>query len=264
MTVSDLKRLAIYAILGAAPVAALLAPAPAAATIMSATYTTTLSTGVDYTSYFSSPGVTNLAGQAVSIEFVYDTTLGLDTSTSTLRQRRGGTDYNAGLFILSTTVTIGGTSLGINSRNQQIWNVSPSSGPNTAGAFGFSTDDLVYQVGGMAGALSSRDTVGVLGSGLGISADLTKPGTYALTSVNANLYLTAFNPPYNWSDARYNVTANANGPGTLVVREVTSVAAVPEPAIWAMMLIGFGAIGSTMRARRRGEPSGRLKQIATC
>lgn len=32
---------------------------------------------------------------------------------------------------------------------------------------------------------------------------------------------------------------------------VSSVAAVPEPATWAMMLLGFGAIGASMRRRRR-------------
>lgn len=30
------------------------------------------------------------------------------------------------------------------------------------------------------------------------------------------------------------------------------IGAVPEPATWAMMLIGFGAIGGSMRRRRRG------------
>ena len=29
--------------------------------------------------------------------------------------------------------------------------------------------------------------------------------------------------------------------------------AVPEPATWAMMLAGFGAIGTTLRMRRRSE-----------
>jgi len=36
--------------------------------------------------------------------------------------------------------------------------------------------------------------------------------------------------------------------------------AVPEPATWAMMLLGFGAIGMTMRRKQRG--TGALKQIA--
>ncbi len=30
------------------------------------------------------------------------------------------------------------------------------------------------------------------------------------------------------------------------------VSAVPEPATWAMMMLGFGAIGATLRTRRRG------------
>jgi hypothetical protein len=31
----------------------------------------------------------------------------------------------------------------------------------------------------------------------------------------------------------------------------SDIAAVPEPASWAMMLLGFGAIGLTMRRRRK-------------
>ncbi|MFL6761108.1 MAG: FxDxF family PEP-CTERM protein [Sphingomicrobium sp.] len=41
--------------------------------------------------------------------------------------------------------------------------------------------------------------------------------------------------------------ANASYSGTLNI----SPAAVPEPAAWALMLLGFGAIGMTMRRRQR-------------
>ncbi len=34
----------------------------------------------------------------------------------------------------------------------------------------------------------------------------------------------------------------------------TGVAAVPEPGTWAMMLVGFGAIGASMRRRRSARP----------
>ena len=35
----------------------------------------------------------------------------------------------------------------------------------------------------------------------------------------------------------------------------TSIAAVPEPATWAMMIIGFGAAGTMVRARRKLVPT---------
>lgn len=48
-------------------------------------------------------------------------------------------------------------------------------------------------------------------------------------------------------------TFNLNNPflgnGTLTISNV--VAGVPEPATWAMMILGFGLIGATMRYRRR-------------
>jgi len=43
-----------------------------------------------------------------------------------------------------------------------------------------------------------------------------------------------------------NTTINAGSPGTLAV-----TAAVPEPATWAMMLMGFGAMGVSLRRRRK-------------
>lgn len=45
------------------------------------------------------------------------------------------------------------------------------------------------------------------------------------------------------------------GPYTLTIRGPGSaVAGVPEPSTWAMMLIGFGAIGVAMRRRRMSRP----------
>ena len=49
-------------------------------------------------------------------------------------------------------------------------------------------------------------------------------------------------------------------PGTGIFATMAIPAAVPEPATWAMMLVGFGAIGFAMR-RRRSE-SGAVPQAA--
>jgi len=43
----------------------------------------------------------------------------------------------------------------------------------------------------------------------------------------------------------------ANGPGNASYSATLNIAPVPEPATWAMMLLGFGAIGVAMRRRRR-------------
>lgn len=58
------------------------------------------------------------------------------------------------------------------------------------------------------------------------------------------------------------VTDGVNGvtsgvPETIYVRS-SLVAAVPEPGTWAMMLLGFGAVGSSMRRKRKSE----LAQLA--
>ena len=59
---------------------------------------------------------------------------------------------------------------------------------------------------------------------------------------------------------QYNLTFGGNSPnGGAASGSVTfRLSAVPEPATWAMMLLGFGAIGFAMRRRRRPA----LAQIA--
>jgi hypothetical protein len=52
-------------------------------------------------------------------------------------------------------------------------------------------------------------------------------------------------------------TGNAGGPDTFTVVNIHSPAAVPEPGTWAMMLLGFGAIGVASRRKVR-----KLMQIA--
>jgi hypothetical protein len=47
---------------------------------------------------------------------------------------------------------------------------------------------------------------------------------------------------------------NAQG-NTIIDNLVATTAAVPEPATWAMMLIGFGAIGTAMRQRKAATVS---------
>src|SRR4051794_28399743 len=64
-------------------------------------------------------------------------------------------------------------------------------------------------------------------------------------------YLTPCPPGQNVCDATANSAA---------IREIGTPRGVPDPATWAMMLLGFGGIGMAMRRRRSND--GRLLQIA--
>jgi len=44
---------------------------------------------------------------------------------------------------------------------------------------------------------------------------------------------------------------NTGKPSNVLLHGITITNAVPEPATWAMMLLGFGAVGFSMRRRRR-------------
>jgi hypothetical protein len=50
------------------------------------------------------------------------------------------------------------------------------------------------------------------------------------------------------------------GPATLTISQA-AVAGVPEPGTWVMMLLGFGAIGASMRRRRR-QSGAFISQVA--
>ncbi|MBB5686145.1 PEPxxWA-CTERM sorting domain-containing protein [Sphingobium boeckii] len=62
---------------------------------------------------------------------------------------------------------------------------------------------------------------------------------------------------YTVTGAGINNLAFTFSPGISDAKQfrVKGVSAVPEPATWGMMLIGFGAVGSAMRRRRVMKPS---------
>jgi hypothetical protein len=78
---------------------------------------------------------------------------------------------------------------------------------------------------------------------------------YALT------FITSVGPNEFWGldttfipAGQYTLTINGNNNATGVLAgTVTIDAAVPEPATWAMMLLGFGAIGWHLRRRKAGH-----------
>jgi len=82
----------------------------------------------------------------------------------------------------------------------------------------------------------------------------------SFTGVGSNAGSTSVNVPGLFSETvRYDLTFGANtGDGGTFSDTASLSAAVPEPATWAMMLLGFAGIGVATRRRRRAV----LAQIA--
>jgi hypothetical protein len=64
----------------------------------------------------------------------------------------------------------------------------------------------------------------------------------------------------NLGDTVTNTITLSNGAGSSNAQIFATDRAVPEPATWAMMLLGFGGIGMAMRRSRRRNPA--LMQVA--
>ena len=128
----------------------------------------------------------------------------------------------------------------------------------------------VNVLGAILNIVDDNDTLGIYGvavdgtlSLLGFSGTIINPtGGFTVTGTQTNTnaqYSLTFNPVLS-GYSRYLFTTMTNGTTATTgdgyrLRSMT-VAAVPEPATWAMMLFGFGAIGFQMRrSRRRGDPA---------
>ena len=90
------------------------------------------------------------------------------------------------------------------------------------------------------------------GAGAGLSFDLTGISSIDRT-VAGQLSLIATGTlnlaGYNPTPGTFSLTTQGNG--LVQTTFSASTAAVPEPATWALMLLGFGGIGMAMRRRRR-------------
>ncbi len=74
-------------------------------------------------------------------------------------------------------------------------------------------------------------------------------GSYFLGSAGFGYQFSADNLTYKFSGLAN--TCNPEAPGCAFTRDVVAVnAAVPEPATWAMMILGFGLVGWAARRRR--------------
>ena len=65
---------------------------------------------------------------------------------------------------------------------------------------------------------------------------------------------------FDFANPTLSIDLNQQGFSDAVLYTPNGVGVIPEPATWAMMLLGFGAIGFAMRRRRQSWPT--IRQIA--
>ncbi|WP_422062241.1 PEPxxWA-CTERM sorting domain-containing protein [Sphingopyxis sp.] len=138
-------------------------------------------------------------------------------------------------------------------------------------AYNFNAGDLVtfsYDVGGsqrdaasdvfVAGMFVDPALVGLF-SGTGFTSS---PGILNNNQLSGSLLLNGLGTPFTTSSISFRAlgagslkmafyTTSGDNVGPLVDNVRLDIAAVPEPATWALMLFGFAFVGGAMRSRRK-------------
>jgi len=114
--------------------------------------------------------------------------------------------------------------------------------------FGF--NNVMGTFNGMAGTASTIN----FGEGIYASLNIQAPGLGFTQFSGPSLFTGSPDAPM-FSLGTFTLINPFFGNGTLTISQATA-AAVPEPAAWTLMLLGFGATGLAMRSRRN---TGRLQ-----
>jgi opacity protein-like surface antigen len=212
--------------------AAMAAASAASAAIVTVTIDGTVAQGFDN---FQTFGGGNLAGDAFQAVFKFDTSApAFSQSNSQVTFINGGSEFPIVSPSLGASITINGDTATIaGSYYGELW---ASRGGGITEQMDTAYDDSV----GVNGEDLSKITIDSFG---------LLPGTIDQPIAKTTLLGDS-------SGQVQILTSNAGGVqnafADLVATSLTeTVAGVPEPASWALMLCGFAAVGATLRARRR-------------
>lgn len=200
----------------------------------------------DATGVFGAPG--RISGVAFVETFVIDTSKGVFSDSSTpgdiSQFLHGGPDqFFPSTSPISASLTINGHTLSVIGRSGSISLANAS-------AFNYFDDNALVQDQFTAGGDSIDNIISadlyIRNPALvvGLPTSLSSPFALAIDGSNVVAYASYSNVVI---DATGNVVVNSLG--SLDATRVT-LTAVPEPAVWTMMIAGFGGVGGGLRRRR--------------
>lgn len=219
---------ALVAFAGQAQAASFVSGAGAAKTV-SLDATDSFSWTNDYNG-FSGNGGPSIPGLTSSITFNFLGTVGTTYQFSYSMANTSGAPIDASrltIFGFNTDPNVTGVSTGVG----DLFNVIASGNqPN-----GLANIDVCFK--------DSGPTNNCTGANSGLSIGAAASGTFNLNFANlpAKLVLSDFSVRYQGIDSRALQISDGSASGVPT--------GVPEPAAWAMMLAGFGLVGSSMRRR---------------
>jgi hypothetical protein len=204
----------------------------------------TFTDGTDQTGVFGAAG-TNLTGLSVVMDYQFDTTLGTTHVSPGFTEILGGSSYGTTTPLITSTVTVEGTSVSISGVSYS-WMVDHNLGGT-----------IVHQY--VTAESGTTGSAIFLSSGSGSIPDsLTTPfsATFPAGGSNGNANGEFVIGRSGVVDGHF-VSQNASGGfniSEITVNNGPILSAVPEPSTWAMMLLGFAGIGfiATSRGLRRG------------
>ena len=118
------------------------------------------------------------------------------------------------------------------------------------------TDSLVRAVSANAGTYTNTSLLGNIFAPLGAGITFMSGDRVGFDiSGSTNLGFFTINDRFFSIDLASGLATSIGALSVGGITGITAAAAVPEPATWAMMLIGFGAIGYSMRKRQGRKPA---------
>lgn len=223
---------------GAACFAALLLGASSAqANIVAVTYSGTVVSGFDQTGLFG-PANGNLAGDTYKVVYIFNTSLGITSSTPTASSASGGTSYPAPTPSIKTIVTINGVSVSSN-LNGYLDQITGSNDGSSSQQY---SSTQYYNAGNVATVNNyAYDLVNT--SNLSIPADINTPFFYKVQPGDIQS-----------ANVSFSTTDNATGAqliNTFAIADITSVSApCPVPGAGLAGMAALALAGLYVRTRR--------------